>query len=70
MQWPLAHGLAILVAAARGYPIGWLFRFPPFDSPPGYGDSLGIVYLSWVVTVGLLYALTRWYWARKRRRRG
>ena len=60
MQWPVAHGLAVLAAAARGYPIGWMFEFPPFQCPPGYGDSLRIVYLSWLVTVALLYSMSRW----------
>ncbi len=69
MQWPVAHGLAVVAATARGYPIGWMFRFPPFESPPGYGDSLGVVYLSWVVTVALLYVPSRWYWGWKRRYR-
>ena len=69
MQWPVAHGLAVLFAAARGYPIGWMFEFPPFQCPPGYADSLLIVYLSWVVTVALLYSMSRRYWHRKRRRR-
>ena len=45
MQWPVAHGLAVVAAAARGYPIGWMFRYPPFESPPGYGDNLMVVYL-------------------------
>ncbi len=69
MQWPVAHGLAVIVAMIRGYPIGWMFQFPPFQCPAGYGDNLLVVYLSWVVTLVLLYYLTRWYWARKRRRR-
>ena len=69
LQWPVAHGLAVVVAAVQGYPIGWMFRFPPFQSPPGYGDSLPIVYLFWVVTVALLYYPSRWYWGWKRRRR-
>jgi uncharacterized membrane protein len=69
MQWPLIHGLAIIVATLRGFPVGWLFKFPPFQCPPGYGTNLVIVYLSWVVTVALLYPPSRWYWAWKRRRR-
>jgi uncharacterized membrane protein len=66
LQWPVAHGLAVVVAAARGYPIGWMFQYPPFKSPPGYGDNLAIVYLFWVITVVLLYFPTRWYGGRKK----
>jgi uncharacterized membrane protein len=69
MQWPVAHGLAVVVAAARGYPVGWMFRFPPFQCPPGYGNNLAIIYASWVVTVVLLYYPSRWYWNGKQRRR-
>ncbi|HEY2158799.1 MAG TPA: heparan-alpha-glucosaminide N-acetyltransferase domain-containing protein [Isosphaeraceae bacterium] len=69
LQWPVAHALAALVAALRGFPVGWMFRFPPFECPEGYGNSLTIVYLSWVVTVVVLYFPSRWYWAWKQRRR-
>lgn len=66
LQWPVAHGLALLSALARGYPVGWMFEFPGDGCPPGYGDSLAVVYLSWVVTVVVLYYLTRLYWRRRR----
>lgn len=69
LQWPVIHGLAALAAALRGEPIGWMFRFPPFENPPGYGDSLAVVYLSWVIVVVLLYFPSRWYWGWRRRRR-
>jgi uncharacterized membrane protein len=69
LQWPVAHALAVIVAAIRGFPIGWMFRFPPFEAPPGYGNNLIIIYLSWAVTVALLYYPSRWYWDWKRRRR-
>lgn len=68
MQWPVIRGLALLVEAFRGHPIGWMIR-SPLSPPPGYGDSLALVYLSWVVTVVLLYIPSRWYWRRKHRRR-
>jgi len=68
LQWPVAHGLAVIVAAIQGYPTGWMFRLPPFQSPLGYGESLGMVYLFWIITVALLYGASRWYgeWARRR----
>ena len=66
LQWPLAHILAIIVAAVQGYPIGWLFQFPPFQAPPGYGRSLLPVYLFWAMTVGLLYYPSLWFSRRKK----
>jgi uncharacterized membrane protein len=69
MQWPLAHGLAVVFAALRGYPIGWMFGPDSLKSPPGYGDNLAVVYLGWIVTVALLYQPSRWYGERKRRHR-
>ncbi len=61
LQWPVAHGLALIVAAIQGYPIGWMFQLPPFQSPAGYGDSLLTVYLFWAITLALLYFPCRWY---------
>jgi uncharacterized membrane protein len=61
LQWPLAHGLAVIVAAIQGEPTGWMFRFPPFQSPPGYGQSLARVYLFWAITVALLYYPSLWF---------
>jgi hypothetical protein len=69
LQWPLIHGLAVLVARLRGEPIDWLFRFPPFQSPSGYGHSLPEVYLVWAAMVAALYLPCRWYAGVKRRRR-
>jgi len=71
LQWPVAHGLAVAVAALEGYPIDWMFRFPPFQSPVGYGSSLARVYLFWAITVALLYRPCSWYAGRAgRHRRG
>jgi uncharacterized membrane protein len=69
LQWPLAHGLAVAVEALRGQPVGWMFRRPPFQSPPGYGQGLPMVYLMSAVTVALLYYPCRWFADVKRRRR-
>lgn len=69
LQWPVAHGLAVVVAAAEGHPTGWMFRFPPFQAPAGYGHGLPIIYLFWAVTIALLYHPCSWYagWARRDR---
>jgi uncharacterized membrane protein len=69
MQWPVAHGLAVAVNAARGVPVGWMFAFPPFQSPPGYGYGLPTVYLMWVVALLILYPMCHWFAELKRRRR-
>ena len=69
LQWPVAHGLAVLVATLRGQPTGWMFRFPPFQSPPEYGAGLVEVYLIWLVVLALLYAPCRWFAEVKRRHR-
>lgn len=69
LQWPVAHGLAVVFAAVQGYPVRWMFRFPPSQSPNGYGDSLLVVYLFWAVTVILLYYPSRWYSGLRRQRK-
>lgn len=68
LQWPVAHGLAVAVELAQGHPVGWMFRFPPFPSPSGFGQSLPTVYLLWAVAVALLwYPCLAYRWARSRR---
>lgn len=60
----LIHLLAMLAAQLSGY--SWsdmiLVRRPRFDPQlKGYGFSLGITYLVWIVVVVLLYPLCNWY---------
>lgn len=69
LQWPLAHGLSLIVNAARGEPVGWLFQFPPYQSPPGARYDLPVVYLMWLVALVVLYPPCRWFAALKRRRK-
>jgi uncharacterized membrane protein len=69
LQWPLVHALAILVAMARGEPVGWFFKDAPFNPPTGYGHGLPFIYLMWGLTVALLYFPSRWFSGLKRRRR-
>jgi uncharacterized membrane protein len=63
-QWPLAHGLAILVSAAAGKDIGWYFMSPPqvFAAiPPNAGFDLPIVYACWLTVLSLLIPLSLWF---------
>ena len=69
LQWPIAHGLAVAFEVLRGHPVGWMFRFPPFQAPPGYGYGLATTYLMWLVVVAILYYPSRWFADLKRRRR-
>ncbi len=69
LQWPLAHGLGVLLAWGLGRPGGWYFAGAPFNAPVGYGYGLPVVYLIWAVVVASLYPLSRWYAGVKRRSR-
>lgn len=70
LQWPVAHGLAVVVSAAQGWPVAWMFQGSGAEPPPGYGASLARVYLFWIITVALLYVPSAWYERRVIRRRG
>ena len=71
LQWFTAHVISILLHLAFGKPMAWLFGSPlNFGPPPqGIGFNLGIVYLSWIAGVLILYPLCRWFAAVKQRRR-
>lgn len=70
LQWPVAHGLAVLIAVAGGQPTAWMFRPPPSLSPPGYDHGLPTIYLAWAVVVALLAGPSAAYaaWWRRRAR--
>jgi uncharacterized membrane protein len=69
LQWYAAHLLAVVVNAALGRPASWLLGGAPWNAPQGYGYSLGVVYLMWIVVLVLLSPPCRWFAALKRRRR-
>lgn len=71
LQWFTAHLLSILLHFAFGKPVSWLWRSPiNFTGPtPGVGFNLGIVYLSWIIGIVLLYPLCKWFARVKQRRR-
>jgi uncharacterized membrane protein len=71
LQWFVAHGIAVLLHLAFGKPVSWLFGSPlNFGPPPqGIGFNLGVVYVSWIAGVLVLYPLCKWYAGVKQRRR-
>jgi uncharacterized membrane protein len=72
LQWFTAHTISIVLHAAFGKPVRWLFQTPVewFTNPPhGNGFSLLVVYLAWLGGVLLLYPLCRWFAGVKARRK-
>jgi uncharacterized membrane protein len=70
---PLIHMFAVAVCYARYRQVHWMFESPtlrqfPITPPPGWGYSLPIVYLVWIVVVITLYPLCRWFAGLKQRR--
>ena len=64
LQWITAHTIAVVIHAAFGKPVHWLFQTPIdwFTNPPqGNGFRLIVVYLAWITGVLLLYPLCRWF---------
>jgi uncharacterized membrane protein len=69
---PLIHLLALVVSKVRlGMVSPWLFTNHPMGNPPppdGYTWSLPLLYLVWLVAIGILYPACRWFAALKARR--
>ncbi|HEX6316405.1 MAG TPA: heparan-alpha-glucosaminide N-acetyltransferase domain-containing protein [Gemmatimonadaceae bacterium] len=70
---PLIHVIALVVSQIRmGTVVPWLFANHPMGSgqpPAGYGWSLGLLYLVWLIVTVLLYFACRWYADLKARRK-
>jgi len=66
----LIHALAVAAAEITTGDAGFLFSntFPGMG-PDAYGFSLPVVYLVWVVVIGILYFPCRWFADLKRRRK-
>jgi hypothetical protein len=63
-QWPLAHGLAVLLSVATGKAIGYYFMNPPAvfaAMPPDAGFDLPIVYLCWAAIIAVLIPMCLWF---------
>jgi uncharacterized membrane protein len=70
---PLIHLLALAVCYVRYGQVHWMFESPglaefPITKPPGWGYSLPVVYLVWILVVLILYPLCRWFAGLKQRR--
>jgi uncharacterized membrane protein len=67
----IAHSLMLAAALATGFPASVATDFLLGNKPleMGWGTSLLGVYLVWLLVLGLLYPLARWFEGVKRRRR-
>ena len=68
----LIHLLAVVLCYAQNGAVHWMFESPnlgayPFTPPPGWGVSLPVTYVLWVVVVVILYPVCAWF-ARVRQR--
>ena len=73
LHLPLIHLLAVIVCYGQNGAVHWMFESPdlgryPFTAPPGWGLSLPMIYLLWVLVVALLFPVCRWFASVKRRR--
>jgi uncharacterized membrane protein len=71
LQWPVAHGISLLLHFAFGKPTAWLFQ-SPIDwtgATPNAGFNLAVTYLCWIAGVLLLYPLCKWFAGVKQRRK-
>ncbi len=71
LQWFTAHLISVGLHLAFGKPVAWLFQTPlewP-NTPSGTGFNLGVVYLSWIIGILLLYPACKWFAGIKQRRR-
>ena len=71
LQWFTAHTISIVLHYTFGKPTSWLWQSPiNFGQPvPGIGFNLGVVYLSWIIGLVILYPLCRWFAGVKQRRK-
>ena len=70
----LIHLLAVILCYTQNGAVHWMFQSPnlgayPFTPPPGWGVSLPVTYLLWIVVVLLLYPICSWYAGVKLRNR-
>jgi uncharacterized membrane protein len=63
LQWPFAHGLALIAGLVAHKPVDYLSTslFSGTSAPPNAGVSLPATYALWLAAIVLLYPLCRWY---------
>jgi uncharacterized membrane protein len=68
LQWPMAHGLALLAGLIAHKPVDYLSKnlFGGVPTPDDAGFSLLTTYALWLTAILLLYPLCRWYAGVKR----
>ena len=69
----LIHLLAVVLCYIQNGAVHWMFESPnlgayPFTPPPGWGVSLPIAYMLWVLVVLLMYPACAWFSRVKARR--
>ena len=70
----LIHLLAVAASELRYGRIGEMFQSPdlahfPFSQPPGWGESLPVIYAIWLGVVLLMFPLCRWFARVKQQRK-
>jgi uncharacterized membrane protein len=71
LQWPVIHGLAVLLGLVRGLPVAWQFSAAALGPPPeGWELSLPGIYAAWAVVLVVLYLPCRWFAGVKARHPG
>jgi uncharacterized membrane protein len=73
LHFTLIHLFAVATCYARYGTAHWMFESPdlahyPVTPPPGWGYSLPVDYLVWVLVVLTMYPLCRWFAALRQRR--
>ena len=74
-HFALVHAIAAVVCWVRHGSIRYAFESPdlahfPFTFPPGWGFSLPMVYVWWVLVVASMYVPCRWFADVKQRNPG
>jgi uncharacterized membrane protein len=73
-HFALIHAIAAVVCLVQYGSMRYMFESPdlahfPFSAPPGYGFTLPVVYVWWVLVVAAMYLPCRWFAGVKKRRR-
>lgn len=71
---PLIHLLAVIACWFRYGTVHWMFESPrpdlyPVTQPPGWPLPLPAIYAIWILVIGILWPVCRWYASLKQRRR-